>query len=291
MPLFPVVQRTPVGSSTGSANVTLTFPGVATVGHLIVVPIICRAGLGSEDVTVADDAGNTYTLKKGSNANDNKAILAYAYNIAAPGTPITVTVHPLGSSQQTMARAIEHSGFGAADPIVGFGSSTGNSTGPNTSMGDPGVSDVLLYGLFANFRLNFNITSITVQAVVPAWTEEFEKLSSVFGTLTGEADEREITGAAGAQAISWTVNTGINWSAVIVGFYGTPPTALIQMHQLARETLETDGGVVSCSLHQYAREVLYPFTCSAPPPPGTTGCPEGLPPAPVVGRPGCTAGL
>jgi hypothetical protein len=132
----------------------------------------------------------------------------------------------------------------------------------------------------------FSVTSITVEVVAPVWIEEGEHDSACLSCSAGEIDDR-IVAIGNAQSCSWTVGAhGGNYSAILAAFYSTPPGATAQMTQFAKETLEQDG-TISARLTQFAREVLYPFTCIPGIVPTPTGCPQGLPPAPAAGEPGC----
>ena len=126
MSSFPIIQRTSVVTATSSADVTLTFGSLPTPGHAVFVAVAMKATLGTEGVTISDNQSNSYTSEVAPNANNCKAAMAYAYNVAASGT-FTITVHPTGTTQTTVAEAFEVSGFGTVDPLVGVGTANGLS--------------------------------------------------------------------------------------------------------------------------------------------------------------------
>jgi hypothetical protein len=255
---------------------------------LIAVGVAMGGSLGNESVTCADNQGNTYTLETGDNSNDMKAAIFYAFNVVSAGT-FTITLTRTGAAvQETIAVAVEYSGLGALDPLVGFTKATGNSgTGSTGTSGVLGaIPEAIVFAVIAARQSVFSVTSLTVEVVAPVWTEEGEHDSACTTCSAGEIDDR-IVANGDAQSCSWTIGAhGGNFSAVLAAFYSIPPGASARLTQFAKETLEQDG-TVSLNLTQFAREVLYPFTCVPGLTPTTTGCPEALPLAPVQGSPGC----
>ena len=69
--------------------------------------------------------------------------------------------------------------------------------------------------------------SIVVEAVAPAWTQEYEELST--GNTAGEADTRALTGVAGATtSCSWALGSasGGGWAAALVVFTASAPALI-----------------------------------------------------------------
>jgi len=256
------VQATPASSSTGG-NLSLTFGASPGAGNLIVVPVIMYSNGGALGVSVADNQGNTYHVgasAPGSNGSQSK--IYYAYNIAASGGTFTVTVTRTGNAaQQTEAIAIEFFGLGTVDPVVGSGTGVATGSFPLTvSTGVTSAPEVAVVACVAAFRLNFNVTGITINVLVPPYVQEYEKLSSSPFVMVGEADSRVVSSGA-AQTAAWSfTGTPAGGSMSIVAFYSTPPPAFARVTQLAREVLEIESPV-SARLTQMARQVLYPFTC------------------------------
>lgn len=183
----------------------------------------------------------------------------YADNIAVSGGTFSITIARSGvDALQILARAIEYAGSGTANPLVGSETGIGNSSSPSCATGTTGSPEVAVIAALSAFRLNFDITNITVGAQTPAFLEEYEQLASSFGVLAGEGDARiDNTGtASGAQSVSWTMNVGINWAAAIIPLYSTRPSAFIRLTEFSREVLEQDG-TVAIRMTQFAREILY----------------------------------
>jgi hypothetical protein len=238
---------------------------------VIAVPIAAYRNSGLVSFTVADNQGNTYILGADSgDANGARAFVYYAYNIASSGTfTITVTwTGPTNFDWEMEAVGIEYFGFGTANPLVGSGTNRGNGNAVSVTTAATGAPEVAVIGVETSLRLNFNITSITVGAVVPAYTQEYEHLTSSPITMGCEADSRVDT-TSGAQALSWTVITSSNWGAAIIALYSAPPTAVVNLTQQGRHVLEQELSA-AVNLTQMARQVLYRYTCVRTEPPSTT---------------------
>jgi hypothetical protein len=279
------LQTTPVQS--GTTSLTLTFGSAPAIGNVVVVPGITYRNGAVFALTCGDNRGNTYNLDADTgDSNGARGWIFVAHNIAT-GSPFTITLTATAGSQ-IEAAAIEFSGFGATNPLVGVGTmANGSATNPTVSTGATGAPEVAVIACLASFCLNFPVTSISVDAQVPAFSEKYETLSSTPFTLVGEADTRIVSSSA-AQVIAWTATDRLtNPCAAIIALYSIPPSGQLELTQDAREVLEQDG-TVPIQLTQFAREVLYPFTCvPGPSNTPTPGCPEGLPTAPVAGEDGC----
>lgn len=279
------VQATPVVHEADGA-ITLTFPGAVTAGNVIVIPIInYRNGNVTFPVTPTDNQGlgNTYQIAADARDSGNtpQCQIYYIHNVASGGGTFTITITTSGAGAfdcQIMARAIEYSGFGTVDPLVGSGTANGGGNNPSVSTGATGSPEVLVVACCSSFRLNFDISAITVDSFTPAFTEEYELLAFGPFLLAGEANTRiDNTGtASGVQTCSWTVTSfvGFGGARAIAAFYSDPPDSLARVTQIPREVLEQDGNA-PIFVTQIAREVLYPFTCeNNGPTPSPTGCPD-----------------
>jgi hypothetical protein len=291
------VQATPVGSGSGvvaSATATFTFPVTPTAGNFIVVLFAVAGGDQTPiTVTVTDNQGNTYhSAGAPVPTNGVDSYIYYAWNVAASGT-FTITAHKtVGSGAGALeirGCAVEWSGIGLVDPIVGFGSSGSSSC---TTL-PTGSAEVLVCAVYSAIRLNFNITAITVGAKTPAFLQEWERLSNTPFALVGEADTRVSTDNA-AESASWSVSTNPSGpNSMIAAFAAAPPGATMHLSQFSREVFELDG-TVGVNLSQYAREVFYPFACTpsgvpipTPPPTPQPGCPEAFEASPIAPGDGC----
>jgi hypothetical protein len=117
-----------------STTISLTFSSPITSGNLIVVTFSCGwdytqpPGFGvPSSATVADSAGNTYTVvdQVDNASSQDSQYLAYAYNVSGGGTRPTVTV-TFSRSQWFRILAIhEFSGIlSTSDPLDKHGTSS-----------------------------------------------------------------------------------------------------------------------------------------------------------------------
>lgn len=295
------LQATGMSSGTNSASVT--FSSTPSAGNMITVNVcILNPGVGAYTFNVTDNKGNTYTVNSSGISNGVRAVAGYAFNITSSAT-FTVTAQKLtGSDTLTFFLCAEEwSGTGLTDPLAGSGTATGLSTSASATTAATGASEVAVIATMACRRINFNITAITVGALTPAFTQEFEQLASSFGAMGGEGDTRDDnTGtASGAQAVSWAISasgTNVNWAAAIIALAAAPPGSVVRMSQFSREIAEQDG-TSPIHMSQFAREVAYPFACTpsgvpipTPPPTPQPGCPEIFEAAPVTPDDGCDQG-
>lgn len=252
------VQVSPVVVATSSAAASTSFGSLPAASALIRVAVAMTANLGSEDVTVADNQGNTYTQATDSgNVNDLRVQLWYTYNIGAPSGTFTVTATALGTNQATIIQAKEASGFGAVDPLAGIATATGNSNtaaaGPTGLMAE---AEVLLDAVVGSYQ-----TITAVQVVSPTW--------DVDGTFSGfETDSRIVTNMS-AQSVSWSLGGSAVWATGLAGFAAVPDDSDARMTQSARQVLWQDDDATNVQITQMARQVLYPFTCEPGPGPTT----------------------
>ncbi len=251
------VQVSPLVITGGSGATSTTFGTLPAAGALIRVVVSMLADLGSENVTVADNQGNTYTLAIDSgNINNIRTQLWYAYDVAAVGT-FTVTATALGSNQTTVIQAKEASGFGAADPLTGTASAVGNSINPSVGPSAPfGTAEALVDAV-----INSYAASSLVEVVSPTWDVD----SATGGWQT---DSRIVTDMAG-QTCSWSLSSGVVWAAALAVFTPVPLASDADLDQMGRHTLLTAEG--TARLTQIGRRVLFVFTtCGATPPPLVT---------------------
>jgi len=237
--------------------VTITFPTPPSVGNGLIVftnfyggPII--------PTTCTDNHGNTYSLATYRVNGSAVCGIFYCPIIAATGSPFTITANKSGSGSVTVywvARAVEFSGVGTGllvDQLIG---ATGTSTTPNTG------STAALTGAeslqAAAHAILESHSSITVGAVTPAWTQEFEELPN--NQIAGEADTRIVSASSGTTPnCGWTVAPSARaWAAVIVAFKVPDVVALTdtRITQSAAEVL-TDPDTVTTRITQSVIEAL-----------------------------------
>lgn len=257
------IQATPVVSGTGTQ--TLTFGTTPLSGSVIAVMASSYRNGAGFTFSAADNQGNSYHTTDSGDRNGTRAWIFFAYNITT-GSPFTVTLTAAGAggaSAQIEAVAVEFADFGAANPLVGEAIATGLSTTASVTTASTGAPEVAVIAVVSTFRLNFDVTAITVGAQTPAFLQEYEKLASGFGVLAGESDSRIVSSSA-AQSASWSISASganSNWAAAIIALYSVPPPGILNMTQMGRQVAELQGTAV-IRMTQMARQVLYPFTCS-----------------------------
>jgi hypothetical protein len=207
------VQTTGKVQADTTSAVACTFASPPSVGNAIVVPVLLyRASTGC-----TDNRGNTYTLAKAQNGTAAQLAIYYCAAITATGAPFTVTVSGGGTTYFT-ASAIEISGVGgglAIDQTAGQTSSGSSMTAP--ALAALTVAEALLVAATA---AGTDRPLITVETVVPAWTQEVEELSSLHAV--GETDTRIVTGALGTTpGCTWASSGPTGWAAAIVAFKAT----------------------------------------------------------------------
>ncbi len=247
------VQASPVVQTSGSSAANTSFGSLPSAVAMITVSIAMVADLGSENVTIADNQGNTYAkAADAGNINDLRGQIWYTYNIGAPGGTFTVTATPTGSNQVTLIQAKEYSGFGASDPITGSATAVGNSIAPAAGPTAPSAAASILVDAVVGSYQTIN----AVEVVSPVWVSD--------GTFSGWQTVHRIV-TSGSQSVSWTLNGTAVWTACIVAFTDTPLAADARLDQMGRHTLDTAEGMAR--LDQMARHVLFEFTtCGANPP-------------------------
>lgn len=195
------VQTTGITRTSTAGTITASFGSLPAIGSLIIVGVRGTGSANWADGDVTDNQGNNYDLAIVNNAASDVAIF-YTVVTTSSGT-FTVSVNPaaLGNTQMT-AGAVEYSGLWNQATCVDQtlaqtnASSTAAGTGTTGSLSATGevVAAVMAAALTA--------TSITVETVSPAWSEEYEELSVTFGP--GEFDTRVVSSTAG-QACNWTL--------------------------------------------------------------------------------------
>jgi len=220
------VQATPSQHGDGS-SVGLVFASPPAVGNAIVVGVL---SYGQDATGCTDNYGNTYSLAVSRFGVTPRLAVYYCSKVTTSGASFTVT--PTWGSTDYLAIAIEISGVGSGLVVDKTASNTGGGTTPSTgTTAALTANNVLLVALHAIANTQ---TSITVESVSPAWTEEAEFLP--FSDVPGEIDTRILTSGLGTTAsCSWT-DTGFgSWNAAIVGFTATVTDARVS--QVVAETL------------------------------------------------------
>jgi hypothetical protein len=210
---FTRIQATPQRNGDGASTV-LTFASPPTVGNAIIVGVLTYSNSSGAPVSCIDSFGNPYMLAASKLGGPDVAIY-YCSKITASGTPFTVTPSWTASTDY-LAVAFEISGVGSGLVNDQVATNGGGGTTPSTGTTAALTADEVL--LVAIHAIDGNQSSITVQSVSPAWTQEAEFLSAL--DVPGEIDSRILaSGALGTtQSCNWT-DTGFgSWNAAIVAF-------------------------------------------------------------------------
>lgn len=217
------VQTTPQVRASSSTTVSVTFSAPPTVGNAVAVALIMYNASGTGTLTAVDNRGNTYSVALHRYNGQNAAAVLYCSKITTTGTPFTVTV-TCTATCYFEAVAIEVNNIVTGLIVDKTNSTTGVSTTPATGS-TAAITGTDVFVVSAT-SVGINLASITVQVVVPAWTQELENLS-YSASVAGEADSRSLTGVASStQSCAWTLNTSGAWSAIIVVFRDTVPAAV-----------------------------------------------------------------
>ena len=221
------------------AHTRSAFSTPPAVGSGIIVPIAPYLP-GVAPPTAVDNQGNTFQLASthiDPGFNGARASILFLPRLAGVTAPYTVSVSHQGGNPWFLGNAIEVSGVGGGLACLLTARTNGTSTAATTgtSLASP-VAELFVAAAYASARA---ASSIAVESVSPAWTQEYEELP--WTNSTGEADSRLRTAQTGVtQACNWTV-TNNAYAAVLAAFTATTAGAggptVVRVTQDAVETL------------------------------------------------------
>lgn len=232
------VQATARGNHGFAAS--FTFPAFAappTVGNALIL-FVCNWSASPAIATITDNRGNTY-VQADDITNTIGARIWYCAKIVATGSPFTITASYVGAGlNYATSCAIEVSGVGTgllidqlAHATGGVGSGFTVATGSTPALTGP-------ENFLAALTASRGVGATTVETVSPAWTQEFEDLTT--STCPGEGDTRVVTGTAGTTtSASWTIATQNSWAATVVAFRA-PAAPAIDLVLYPGESTPTD---------------------------------------------------
>jgi hypothetical protein len=202
------------GNATSSS---CSFTALPSTGDFILIQGQRWATAGTV-TDCSDNQGNTYAVAVQSPlaAGVISAFICYATNIGTPSGTFTVTVSS-GNTSYWNLKATSWSGMATSSALDVTAMDAGSGT--TASSGATGALAQSNNLVAASVGLAATQTSITVESLSPAWTEQFEELDANL-TLAGEADTRVISSSS-AQTANWTTSTSHVWSAVIAVFKGS----------------------------------------------------------------------
>lgn len=216
-PALSVVQATAKWGISSSQGVPVTNTLTPTLGNALVIPVILWRS-GCDFSSCVDNRGNTYNLIHNQLNGVNRTGIYLCSKLTNVTPPFTISLSVNIVTVSIMASTIEVSGVGAGlivDQKVG---NSGSSTSPNTGTTAPLTGSNVV--LVSAHTIDPTQGSITVQSVVPAWTEAFENLSVAW--IAGESDYRVLSGVAGStQSCAWSDNVAGPWSAALAALKGS----------------------------------------------------------------------
>lgn len=223
------VQGAPKVTAGSVTSIAVTLPAPPSVGNAIIVLVTGRrsGGVDFHATACTDNRGNAYQLARTQlSALGGAAAIYYCPAIAVSGAPFTVTVNPAqtGATSILNVTAFEISGGGPTFALHHTSSAAAASAAPTTGS-TPLVTlpEVLVAAVHMVHQAQ---TSITVAAVSPAWTEEYEQRSHITTTVAGEGNSRIVTAATGTtQGAAWTLSDSGTWAASLAVF-GTTTTSV-----------------------------------------------------------------
>jgi len=256
------IQATTKGTAFAQAVSTPAFTVPPTLGNAIIVPVTLRGSASFATATCTDTYGNSYaraTTALQTAGTDTACAIYYCDTVVATGAGFVVTVAGIGGSSSCTICAIEVNpgtslGLGLDQTATGIGTSTTPATAATAPLT---AAEVFVVAVHVH---ETNQASITVEAVTPSWTQEFEQLSSG----PGEADSRRLTGVAGTTtSVSWTLPTTGNWAAALAAFRAVTTAPPTRVTQAAVELLSLP--TAPARVTQGLIEVLGGVATSAPP--------------------------
>jgi len=197
----------PVNDADGVVSVS--FDTLPSAGSAVIVLFQAyQAGLTLAANAVADNQSNTYTRAASHvQATDYGVAVYHCLSIGSPSGTFTVTLTAGGTGVcQGILTIIEFTEVAALEGATATGSGSGAPTVTRT-VAAAAALQVAICGTVANQ------SSLTVNTLSPAWTEEAEQLSSSY--VPGESDSRVASIGTGDFTASWTPTSENVWFAAV----------------------------------------------------------------------------
>jgi hypothetical protein len=204
----PTFVQTAANSTASGRLLPITLPGSSTPGNLIVVSA-SWGNTGVDIQSVADSQANTYASAAGptNSGTTARAETRYAKNIAATGTPITVTITLTGVPGGTTAfegYVTEYSGISTANPLDQALSAAGSGLSINSGYVTTTLASELLYG--------YAWTSATSAPDPPLVLRSTSQRNFIADRSVSSIGSYRVTGS--------TADPGAGWICQIVTFRG-----------------------------------------------------------------------
>lgn len=226
------VARTPVPLGRGStisgvvglgSSISSTFSTPPAVGSGIIVMVAGRKNSGPMVFgACTDNRGNTYSVAvpiRSIPANTNYAItMYYCPRVTVGGAPFTITVTGTGIDNTFGISAVEVTGLegGILNPARAGSEITSSTTSPLAATHTNLTGEAFTAAFFLRIG---STTSIAVESVIPAWTQELEQLNDVANSsIVVEFDTRVKTFADEQVTCRWTTANAAFCATAIAAF-------------------------------------------------------------------------
>lgn len=238
-------QATSYCTQGNATSASCTFSALPSSGDFVLIQGQRWATAGTI-TSCSDNQNNTYSVIQTPLATVISAFICFATNIGTPSGTFTVTVTS-GDASGWNFKATSWSGMATAS-VLDVTAMGAGGFGTQPSSGATGTLAQTNNLVAASVGISTTQTSIVVESVSPAWTEQFQELDQNI-TLAGEADTRVISSSS-AQTANWTLSTDAVWSALIAVFKGgsSCPGGALSDGSVSDTQLKinqsSDGGVV-----------------------------------------------
>lgn len=218
-----------LGSNSNVAGATLALTGVAVPsGAAIVVFVSEGNNINYTGGTVADDAGNTYTLvsalKNNAQASVGGGSLFYAKNASALTAGQNITYTKQGANA-TIITALYATGIDPTAPLDTSvtATATGSSSTPSVTSGTPGEAGELFVG-----ALCWQDTVAGTYAVDSGngWAVPMAGVKSASGTQKAAGGGgNQVNAGTGTIAFAPTTGANNRWAIWVIGLKAAPATS------------------------------------------------------------------
>jgi hypothetical protein len=195
--------------------VSLSFDSLPSAGSTVIVLFQAyQAGLTLAADAVADNQSNTYTRAASHvQATDYGVAVYHCLSVGSPSGTFTVTLTAGGTGAcQGILTILEYTGIDALEGATATGSGLGAPT-VTRAVGTASALQVAICGTVANQ------SSLVVNTLSPAWTEEAEQLSSSY--VPGESNSRLSDIGTGNFTAAWTPSSENIWFAAVAVYTAT----------------------------------------------------------------------
>lgn len=200
--------------------VPISFGSLPSTGNAVIVAFQgYQSGITLSSNAVTDNQGNTYTRATAwVQSSDYGVGIYHCLNVTGSTGTFTVTLTGGGTGVcQGILTVLEFSGLSSFDGAASTGSGLGSPTVTYAVVGSGAVQ-------VGACLANASQSSITVDTLSPAWTEEAEQLSVSY--MPGEIDSRIADIGSGNFTAAWTPSSAAAVWAAAVAVYSAASTGV-----------------------------------------------------------------